>query len=163
MENKKRIEYYINRLQSLNDKGDDIKMVIEDSFETQEKEYDRNHNLNQNNHSKDMSLIPLFIVLILFFNLIIYNIYSDDNAFIPFITFSISLYFLYKYVPLKAKQKFVSDFENNIKKVKEFFSRENKNSELKKYIAISSEDDHNELLKEEENNDNYIISPLLNI
>ena len=163
MENKKRIEYYINRLQSLNDKGDDIKMVIEDSFETQEKEYDRNHNLNQNNHSKDMSLIPLFIVLILFFNLIIYNIYSDDNAFIPFITFSISLYLIYKYVPLKAKQKFVTDFENNIKKVKEFFSRENKNSELKKYIAISSEDDHNELLKEEENNDNYIISPLLNI
>ena len=163
MENKKRIEYYINRLQSLNDKGDDIKMVIEDSFETQEKEYDQNHNLNHNNHPKDMSLIPLFIVLILFFNLIIYNIYSDDNAFIPFITFSISLYLIYKYVPLKAKQKFVTDFENNIKKVKEFFSRENKNSELKKYIAISSEDDHNELLKEEENNDNYIISPLLNI
>ena len=163
MENKKRIEYYINRLQSLNDKGDDIKMVIEDSFETQEKEYDQNHNLNQNNHTKDMSLIPLFIVLILFFNLIIYNIYSDDNAFIPFITFSISLYLIYKYVPLKAKQKFVTDFENNIKKVKEFFSKENKNSELKKYIAISSEDDHNELLKEEENNDNYIISPLLNI
>ena len=163
MENKKRIEYYINRLQSLNDKGDDIKMVIEDSFETQEKEYDQNHNLNQNKHSKDMSLIPLFIVLILFFNLIIYNIYSDDNAFIPFITFSISLYLLYKYVPLKAKQKFVTDFENNIKKVKEFFSKENKNSELKKYIAISSEDDHNELLKEEENSDNYIVSPLLNI
>ena len=163
MENKKRIEYYINRLQSLNDKGDDIKMVIEDSFESQEKEYDQNHNLNQNKHSKDMSLIPLFIVLILFFNLIIYNIYSDDNAFIPFITFFISLYLLYKYVPLKAKQKFVTDFENNIKKVKEFFSRENKNSELKKYIAISSEDDHNELLKEEENNDNCIVSPLLNI
>ena len=163
MENKKRIEYYINRLQSLNDKGDDIKMVIEDSFETQEKEYDQNHNLNQNKHSKDMSLIPLFIVLILFFNLIIYNIYSDDNAFIPFITFFISLYLLYKYVPLKAKQKFVTDFENNIKKVKEFFSRENKNSELKKYIAISSEDDHNELLKDEENNDNCIVSPLLNI
>ena len=163
MENKKRIEYYINRLQSLNDKGDDIKMVIEDSFESQEKEYDQNHNLNQNKHSKDMSLIPLFIVLILFFNLIIYNIYSDDNAFIPFITFSISLYLIYKYVPVKAKQKFVSDFEKNIKKVKEFFSKENKNSELKKYIAISSEDDHNELLKEEENNDNYIVSPLLNI
>ena len=163
MENKKRIEYYINRLQSLNDKGDDIKMVIEDSFESQEKEYDQNHNLNQNKHSKDMSLIPLFIVLVLFFNLIIYNIYSDDNAFIPFITFFNSLYLLYKYVPLKAKQKFVTDFENNIQKVKEFFSKENKNSELKKYIAISSEDDHNELLKEEENNDNYIISPLLNI
>ena len=163
MENKKRIEYYINRLQSLNDKGDDIKMVIEDSFESQEKEYDQNHNLNHNNHSKDMSLIPLFIVLVLFFNLIIYNIYSDDNTFIPFITFSISLYLLYKYVPLKAKQKFVTDFENNIKKVKEFFSRENKNSELKKYIAISSEDDHNELLKDEENNDNCIVSPLLNI
>ena len=163
MENKKRIEYYINRLQSLNDKGDDIKMVIEDSFESQEKEYDQNHNLNQNKHSKDMSLIPLFIVLVLFFNLIIYNIYSDDNAFIPFITFSISLYLIYKYVPVKAKQKFVSDFEKNIKKVKEFFSKENKNSELKKYIAISSEDDHNELLKEEENSDNYIVSPLLNI
>ena len=163
MENKKRIEYYINRLQNLNDKGDDIKLVIEDSFETQEKEYEKNQDLTQNKHSKDMSLVPLYIVLVLFFNLIIYNIYSDDKAFIPFITFFISLYLLYKYVPLKAKQKFVTDFENNIKKVKEFFSRENKNSELKKYIAISSEDDHNELLKEEENNDNCIVSPLLNI
>ena len=163
MENKKRIEYYINRLQNLNDKGDDIKLVIEDSFETQEKEYEKNQDLTQNKHSKDMSLVPLYIVLVLFFNLIIYNIYSDDKAFIPFITFFISLYLLYKYVPLKAKQKFVTDFENNIKKVKEFFSRENKNSELKKYIAISSEDDHNELLKDEENNDNYIVSPLLNI
>ena len=165
MENKKRIEYYINRLQNLNDKGDDIKMVIEDSFETQEKEYEQNHNHNisQNNHSKDMSLVPLYIVLVLFFNLIIYNIYSDDKAFIPFITFFISLYLLYKYVPLKAKQKFVNDFENNIKKIKECFSKENKNSKLKRYIAISSEDDHNELLKEAENNDNYIVSPLLNI
>ena len=163
MENKKRIEYYINRLQNLNDKGDDIKLVIEDSFETQEKEYEKNQDLTQNKHSKDMSLVPLYIVLVLFFNLIIYNIYSDDKAFIPFITFFISLYLLYKYVPLKAKQKFVTDFENNIKKVKEFFSKENKNSELKKYIAISSEDDHNELLKEEENSDNYIVSPLLNI
>ena len=163
MENKKRIEYYINRLQNLNDKGDDIKLVIEDSFETQEKEYEKNQDLTQNKHSKDMSLVPLYIVLVLFFNLIIYNIYSDDKAFIPFITFFISLYLLYKYVPLKAKQKFVTDFENNIKKIKECFSGENKNSKLKRYIAISSEDDHNELLKDEENNDNYIVSPLLNI
>ena len=163
MENKKRIEYYINRLQNLNDKGDDIKLVIEDSFETQEKEYEKNQDLTQNKHSKDMSLVPLYIVLVLFFNLIIYNIYSDDNAFIPFITFSISLYLIYKYVPVKAKQKFVNDFENNNKKIKECFSRENKNSKLKRYIAISSEDDHNELLKDEENNDNYIVSPLLNI
>ena len=163
MENKKRIEYYINRLQNLNDKGDDIKLVIEDSFETQEKEYEKNQDLTQNKHSKDMSLVPLYIVLVLFFNLIIYNIYSDDKAFIPFITFFISLYLLYKYVPLKAKQKFVNDFENNIKKIKEYFSKENKNSKLKRYIAISSEDDHNELLKDEENNDNYIVSPLLNI
>ena len=163
MENKKRIEYYINRLQNLNDKGDDIKLVIEDSFETQEKEYEKNQDLTQNKHSKDMSLVPLYIVLVLFFNLIIYNIYSYDKAFIPFITFFISLYLLYKYVPLKAKQKFVTDFENNIKKIKECFSGENKNSKLKRYIAISSEDDHNELLKDEENNDNYIVSPLLNI
>ena len=163
MENKKRIEYYINRLQNLNDKGDDIKLVIEDSFETQEKEYEKNQDLTQNKHSKDMSLVPLYIVLVLFFNLIIYNIYSDDKAFIPFITFFISLYLLYKYVPLKAKQKFVTDFENNIKKIKECFSGENKNSKLKRYIAISSEDDHNELLKDEENNDNCIVSPLLNI
>ena len=47
MENKKRIEYYINRLQGLNEKGEDIKMVIEDSLETQEKEYEQNKNLNQ--------------------------------------------------------------------------------------------------------------------
>ena len=41
MENEKRIEYYINRLQNLNEKGEDIKMVIEDSLETQEKEYEK--------------------------------------------------------------------------------------------------------------------------
>ena len=161
MDNKKRIEYYINRLQNLNEKGDDIKLIIEDSFETQEKEYEQN--LHQNKQSKDMSLVPLFVVLILFFNLIIYNIYSDDKAFIPFITFAISLYLIYKYVPLKSKQKFIDDFEKNCKKVKEFFSGENKNAKLRKYIEISSEDDHNRLLKDEENNDNYIESPLLNI
>ena len=161
MDNKKRIEYYINRLQNLNDKGDDIKLIIEDSFETQEKEYEQN--LHQNKNSKDMSLVPLFVVLILFFNLIIYNIYSDDKAFIPFITFAISLYLIYKYVPLKSKRKFIDDLEKNCKKVKEFFSGENKNAKLRKYIEISSEDDHNRLLKDEANNDNYIESPLLNI
>ena len=41
-QNQKRIEYYINRMQNLNDNGDDIKMVIEDSFENQEKEYEEN-------------------------------------------------------------------------------------------------------------------------
>ena len=42
-QNKKRIEYYVNRIQSLNDSGEEIKMVIEDSFENQEKEYDENN------------------------------------------------------------------------------------------------------------------------
>ena len=163
MENKKRIEYYINRLQGLNEKGEDIKMVIEDSLETQEKEYEQNKNLNQNNKIKDMSLTPLFIISVLFVNLIVYNIFSDDNAFIPFITFSISIYLLYKYVPLKYKRKFVKDFEDNCEKLKEFFTREKRNSELKKYISISSEDDQKRLLKEEESDDNLFASPLLNI
>ena len=165
MENKNRIEYYINRLNSLNDKGDDIKLVIEDSFEEQEKEYEQNLNKKNNaiNKTKDMSLVPLFIILVLFFNLIIFNIYSDDNILIPFITFSISFYLLYKYVPLKAKKKFISDFERNFKKLKHFFSYEDKNTKLKKYIAISSEDDQSKLLKDEENNNNYIESPLLHI
>ena len=161
MENKKRIEYYINRLQNLNEKGDDIKVVIEDSFENQEKEYDQN--LNKKNKSKDMSLVPLFIILILFFNLIIYNIYSDDNAFIPFITFSLSLYLLYKYTPLKAKKKFVADFENNFKRIKECIFRKNNDLKEKKYVSISNEDEQNKLLKEEENDENCIESPLLHI
>ena len=38
--NKKKIEYYINRLQSLNENGDEIKMEIEDPLENQEKEYE---------------------------------------------------------------------------------------------------------------------------
>ena len=162
MENKKRIEYYVNRLQNLNDKGDDIKLVIEDSFEKQEKEYEQN-NKREKYKIKDMSLVPLYIVLVLGFNLIIFNIYSDDNILIPFITFSISFYLLYKYIPLKAKKRFISDFERNFKKLKHFFTYEDKDTKLKKYIAISSEDDQSKLLKDEENNNNYIESPLLHI
>ena len=161
IDNKKRLEYYINRLQNLNEKGDDIKLIIEDSFETQEKEYDKN--MNKKKNKKDMSLVPLFIILILFFNLIIYNIYSDDNTFIPFITFSISLYLLYKYVPLKYKKRFISDFEKNLKKIRDFFIREKNNWKLKKYVSISSEEEKNRLLKDEENNGNLMDSPLLHI
>ena len=162
MENKKRIEYYIDRLQSLNDKGDDIKLVIEDSLERQEDEYEEN-NKTENKKIKDMSLVPLFIALILGFNLIIYNIYSEDNICIPFITFFISLFLLYKYVPEKSKKKFVDDFENNINKIKELFAGNNKEKKLLKYISISSDDEKNKLLKDDNNNDNYIESPLLNI
>ena len=110
-----------------------------------------------------MSLVPLFIVLILGFNLIIYNIYSEDNICIPFITFFISLFLLYKYVPEKSKKKFVEDFEKNINKIKELFSGKNKEKKLLKYISISSDDEKNKLLKDDNNNDNYIESPLLNI
>ena len=162
MENKNRIEYYVNRLQSLNEKGEDIKIVIEDSFEIQEKEYEENNN-KENKKIKDISLIPLFIVLILGFNLIIFNKYSDTNIIIPFITFFISLFLLYKYVPLKLKKKFVIDFENNVKKIKDFLWRENKDKKLEKYINISSEDEQNKLLKDEDNNFNCFQSPLLNI
>ena len=162
MENKNRIEYYVNRLQSLNEKGEDIKIVIEDSFETQEKEYEQNNN-KENKKIKDMSLVPLFIILILGFNLIIFNIYSDDNIIIPFITFFISLFLLHKYVPLKLKQKFVFDFENNVKKIKDFFCGENKRKKIEKYIAVSSEEEQNKLLKDNDNNFNCIESPLLNI
>ena len=162
MENKKRIEYYINRLQSLNDKGEDIKLVIEDSLERQEDEYEEN-NKTENKKIKDMSLVPLFIALILGFNLIIYNIYSEDNICIPFITFFISLFLLYKYVPEKSKKKFVDDFENNINKIKALFAGNNKDKKLLKYISISSDDEKNKLLKDDNNNDNYIESPLLNI
>ena len=162
MENKKRMEYYVNRLQNLNDKGDDIKLVIEDSFEKQEKEYEQN-NKRERYKIKDMSLVPLYIVLVLGFNLIIFNIYSEDNIFIPFITFFISLFLLYKYVPEKSKIKFVDDFENNINKIKALFSGNNNKKELLKYISISSNEEKNNLLKEDNNNDNYIESPLLNI
>ena len=120
MENKKKLEYYINRLQEIKDNRDDIKLIIEDSSETQENEYE--NNIEHQPNIKDMSLVPLFIVLVLGFNLIIYNIYSDDNIIIPFITFFISLLLLYKYVPLKAKKKFVDDFENNLKKLKNLWS-----------------------------------------
>ena len=161
IDNKKRMEYYIHRLQNLNEKGDDIKLIIEDSFEIQEKEYDKN--MNKKKNKKDMSLVPLFIILILFFNLIIYNMYSDDNTFIPFITFSISLYLLYKYVPLKYKKRFISDFEKNLKKIRDFFIREKNNSKLTKYVSISSEEEKNRLLKDDENNGNLMDSPLLHI
>ena len=94
--NKKKIEYYINRLQSLNENGDEIKMEIEDSLENQEKEYESKN--AKKNKKKQMSLIPLAIVLILFFNLIIYNKYGEDNIFIPFITFAISIDSLNSYL-----------------------------------------------------------------
>ncbi len=163
MENKKKLEYYINRLQEIKDNRDDIKLIIEDSSETQENEYE--NNIEHQPNIKDMSLVPLFIVLVLGFNLIIYNIYSDDNIIIPFITFFISLLLLYKYVPLKAKKKFVDDFENNLKKLKNLWSncKKNKHSEKEKYAAISSEDDQDKLINNEEQNGNNIESPLLHI
>ena len=163
MENKKKLEYYINRLQEIKDNRDDIKLIIEDSSETQENEYE--NNIEHQPNIKDMSLVPLFIVLVLGFNLIIYNIYSDDNIIIPFITFFISLLLLYKYVPLKAKKKFVDDFENNLKKLKNLWSncKKNKHSEKEKYTAISSEDDQDKLINNEEQNGNNIESPLLHI
>ena len=163
MENKKKLDYYINRLQEIKDNRDDIKLIIEDSSETQENEYE--NNIEHQPNIKDMSLVPLFIVLVLGFNLIIYNIYSDDNIIIPFITFFISLLLLYKYVPLKAKKKFVDDFENNLKKLKNLWSncKKNKHSEKEKYAAISSEDDQDKLINNEEQNGNNIESPLLHI
>ena len=163
MENKKKLEYYINRLQEIKDNRDDIKLIIEDSSETQENEYE--NNIEHQPNIKDMSLVPLFIMLVLGFNLIIYNIYSDDNIIIPFITFFISLLLLYKYVPLKAKKKFVDDFENNLKKLKNLWSncKKNKHSEKEKYAAISSEDDQDKLINNEEQNGNNIESPLLHI
>ena len=166
--NKKKIEYYINRLQSLNENGDEIKMEIEDPLENQEKEYESKN--AKKNKKKQMSLIPLAIVLILFFNLIIYNEYGEDNIFIPFITFAISIYIIHKYVPEKVKSKFIKDFEVTFKKMTDLFffiSRDiNRQNKLKKYISVSS-DDQSKLLKENENDDekddNYIESPLLNI
>ena len=166
--NKKKIEYYINRLQSLNENGDEIKMEIEDPLENQEKEYESKN--AKKNKKKQMSLIPLAIVLILFFNLIIYNKYGENNIFIPFITFAFSIYIIHKYVPEKAKAKFIKDFEVTFKKMTDLFffiSRDiNRQNKLKKYISVSS-DDQSKLLKENENDDekddNYIESPLLNI
>ena len=72
---------------------------------------------------------------------------------------------LYKYVPLKAKKKFVDDFENNLKKLKNLWSncKKNKHSEKEKYAAISSEDDQDKLINNEEQNGNNIESPLLHI
>ena len=162
-QNQKRIEYYINRMQNLNDNGDDIKMVIEDSFENQEKEYEENK--IKKNKKKRMSLVPLYIILILGFNLIIYNKYGDENIFIPFITLAISIYIIYKYVPKKAKIKFIKEFEETFKTLSNFallFNNDNRDNKLKRYISVTS-DDQNKLLKDEDKEDNYIDSPLLNI
>ena len=163
MENKKKIEYYVNNLLKLNKEENNIKLSIEDSFEEQETEEEKN--IVQNPQIKDMSLVPLFIVIILGFNLIIYDIYSEDYIFIPFITFTLSLILLYKYVPLKAKKKFVDDFEKNLKKIKNFINNclKNKDISKEKYAAISSEDDRVKLIKTEEKNGNFMESPLLNI
>ena len=163
--NQKRIEYYVNRIQNQNDNGEDIKMEIEDSFENQEKEYDERNKKKQKKKKKEMSLVPLFIILVLCFNLIIYNIYGDDNIFIPFMSIAISLYILYKFVPKKAKKKLIKEFEETISKLINifFFSKDiNRENKIKKYISVSSED-QNKLLKEEDKEDNYMESPLLNI
>ena len=163
-QNQKRIEYYINRIQNLNDNGDDVKMVIEDSFENQEKEYEEKNTKKTKN--KQMSLTPLFIVLVLGFNLIIFNKYGDDNIFIPCITFAISLYILFKYVPKKYKEKFIKEFEETFRKITNlfyFFDKDiNRENKLKKYISVPS-DDQKKLLKEDEKEDNFMESPLLNI
>ena len=162
-QNQKKIEYYINRIQNLNDNGEEVKMVIEDSFENQEKEYEEN--ITKRKKKRRMSLVPLYIILILGFNLLIYNKYGDDNIFIPFITFAISIYIIYKYVPQKAKIKFIKDFEETMKSISNLFllfKNDDRENKLKKYIAVSS-DDQNKLLKDEDKEDNCIDSPLLNI
>ena len=167
-QNQKKIEYYLNILPNLSSDGREVKMEIEDSFENQEKEYEENN--KKKIKKKHMSLVPLFIILVLGFNLIIYNNYGDDNISIPFITFAISLYLLFKYVPKKSKEKFVKQFEETIKKISDliFFFDKNNNREnkLKKYISVSS-DDQKKLLKEDEKEDekedNCMESPLLNI
>ena len=160
---KRQIEYDINRIQNINDNEEDIKMTIEDSFENQEKEYEENN--NKKRKKKEMSLVPLFIVLVLGFNLIIYNKYGENNIFIPFITIAISLYLLFKYVPKKAKQKLIKEFEEIFIKLSNsffFLKNNNKENELKKYMSISSED-KNKLLANNDKEDNYMESPLLNI
>ena len=161
--NQKKIEYYINRIQNLNDNGEDVKMIIEDSFENQEKEYEEN--ITKRKKKRRMSLVPLYVILILGFNLLIYNKYGDDNIFIPFITFVISFYIIYKYVPQKAKIKFIKEFEETMKSISNLtllFKNDDRENKLKKYIAVNS-DDQNKLLKDEDKEDNCIDSPLLNI
>ena len=163
-QNQKRIEYYINRLQNMTDNGEDIKVVIEDSFENQEKEYEENNRKKEN--KKEVSLAPLFIVILLGFNLIIYNKYGDDNILIPLLTIIISLYIIHKYVPKKAKKKLAKDLEELLSKIsilfKFLFKDNNKENKFKQYISVSSED-KNKLLNEEDKTDNCIQSPLLNI
>ena len=163
-QNQKRIEYYINRLQNMTDNGEDIKVVIEDSFENQEKEYEENNRKKEN--KKEVSLAPLFIVILLGFNLIIYNKYGDDNILIPLLTIIISLYIIQKYVPKKAKKKLAKDLEELLSKIsilfKFLFKDNNKENKFKQYISVSSED-KNKLLNEEDKTDNCIQSPLLNI
>ena len=148
----------------MNENGEEVKMVIEDSFENQEKEYEQN--TTKKNKKKEMSLIPLYIILILGFNLLIYNKYGDENILIPFITFAISFYILYKYVPKKAKKKFIKEFEETMKNISNltslFNNENNREKKLKKYIAENS-DDHTKLLKEGDKEDNCMVSPLLNI
>ena len=146
------------------DDGDDIKMVIEDSLENQEKEYEKKNSKKEN--KREMSLVPLFIVLVLGFNLIIYFKCGDGNIFIPFITIAISFYLLYRYIPKKAKKKLVKDFEESFDKLINYIlffnSKAYRENKLKKYISVSSEDT-NQLLKDEDKVENNIESPLLNI
>ena len=161
-QNQKKEDTYINKLETLNDNEDDIKMVIEDSLENQEKEYEKNRLKKEN--KREMSLVPLFIVLVLGFNLIIYFNCSDDNLFIPFISIAISFYLLFKYIPKKAKEKLVKEFEETFEKLINFllFFNNNRENKFKKYISVSSEDT-NQLLKDEEKVENTMESPLLNI
>ena len=159
-QNQKKIEYYIKRLQNINDNEEDIKVVTEDSFENQEKEYDRQRK------KKEVSLAPLFIVIILGINLMVYNKYGDDNILILFITICISLYIYHKLFPKNAKKKLAKHFEELLDKITNLFlflfKDDNKENKLKKYISVSS-DDKNMLLNEEEKTDNNMESPLLNI
>ena len=163
-QNQKKIEYYINRLQNINDNIDDIKVVIEDSFENQEKEYEENN--RETTKIREVSLTPLFIVIILGINLMVYNKYGDDNILILFITICISLYIYHKLFPKKAKKKLARHFQDLLDKITNLFlflfKDDNKTNESKKYISVSSED-KNKLLKEEEKTDNNMESPLLNI
>ena len=156
-QNQKRIENYINRLQNINDnsKEEDIKVVIEDSFENQEKEYEENN--REREIKKEVSLAPLFFVIMLGINLIVYNQFGDDNLLVFFLAFIISLYIFHKFFPKNAKKKLFEHFDELLNKITILFiflfKDNNKEDKFKKYITVSSED-KDKLINEEDKTDN---------
>ena len=145
MENKSNVEN--NIFSSKN--NEDVKIKVEKSLQDSE----QFSNIQINNIEIYFSIFCILFILLM--NCIIFNKFND-NLIIPFITFVLSLYLVFKYFPKKMKEKYNKDFESLFKILNNgvFFDNKKTNVEKNEYIIFDKEDENKMLLNEEKKDNN---------